>query len=188
MGSQPDNYIITGTSGTGKSVLIQELHRRGYQVFEEAQRAILTEQLAIDGPALPAKSPAKFIAALLERCIKCLDDCKHTNGPTFFDRGIPDVTAYAIRFGVDPTDCLRASEPQQYNSHAFILSPWKEIFVTDGFRGKSFEEYFEFHQQITKCYEDAGYLLVEVPSCSVAERADFIMDAIIGFSSYPKTP
>ena len=60
------NFIITGTAGTGETSLIDLLRQRGYVAFDEAQRAILTEQTAVDGPALPAKHPELFIEATLQ--------------------------------------------------------------------------------------------------------------------------
>lgn len=181
MATTPKNFIITGTSGTGKTVLIEELRRRSFAVFDEAQRATLTEQLAIDGPALPVKNPAKFIQALLEHCAGSLEESKKFEGPVFFDRGIPDVAAYAIRFGVDPAACHLAAEGHEYNHHVFVLPPWKEIFVPDALRGKSFEEYLEFHSVIAECYEDFGFKLLEVPFCSIDKRANFVLETIEGF-------
>jgi predicted ATPase len=134
--------------------------------------------LAVDGPALPAKNPGKFIAALLDHCIYNLKEAHQIKGPTFFDRGIPDVAAYAIRFGVDPNNCYRACKIQPYNHNAFILPPWEEIFVTDALRGKSFEAYLEFHKTIIKCYKDAGFQMLEVPMSAVEDRADFVLEAI----------
>lgn len=173
-----DNFIVTGTAGTGKSALVDELQKRGHRVFEEAQRAILTEQLAIDGPALPAKSPTKFISALLEHCISDLTLASKDERLSFFDRGIPDVAAYAIRFGVDPSAAFGLSELKFYNHYVFVLPPWEEIFANDDLRGKTFEEYGEFHRLIVDCYAKAGFNLIDVPLCSVHDRADFILKSI----------
>ena len=170
------NFIITGTAGTGKTSLIDLLRQRGYVAFDEAQRAILTEQTAVDGPALPAKHPELFIEATLNHCIACLNEASATL--SFFDRGIPDVAAYARRFGVDPSRCFAVSELQQYNKSAFLLPPWPEIFETDPMRGKSFAEYQDFHALIVACYQQAGFALIEVPRCSLEDRAEFILERI----------
>lgn len=48
-------FVLAGTSGTGKTSVLQHLQSLGYNCSEEAARAVLTEQLASDGPALPNK-------------------------------------------------------------------------------------------------------------------------------------
>ncbi len=45
--------VLTGGPGSGKSTLIEVLHRRGYPHSQEAGRAIIQEQVSIGGNALP---------------------------------------------------------------------------------------------------------------------------------------
>jgi len=37
-----------------------------------------------------------------------------TNGTAFYDRGLPDIVAYAIRFGVASGACSTAAEAHRY--------------------------------------------------------------------------
>jgi len=46
-------YVITGGPGSGKTSLIEALRSRGYNSTVEAGRAIIQDQVAIDGRALP---------------------------------------------------------------------------------------------------------------------------------------
>lgn len=171
-------HIITGTSGTGKTTLINELSRRGFTVFDEPTRRVLEGQLAIDGPALPVKRPQLFVEAMLDLCQQSLRESEAATDPVFFDRGIPDVAAYAIRFGVDPTASFRAAEKAGYSRMVFLLPPWREIFVRDEFRGISFEEYSEFHALIHSTYAEASYTMAEVPLVPVEQRVSFILSEI----------
>jgi predicted ATPase len=147
-------------------------------VFREPTRRVLEEQLAIDGPALPAKNPQLFVQAMLDLSQQSLKETEATTDHVFFDRGIPDVAAYAIRFGVDPTASFQAAEKAKYNRTAFLLPPWREIFVQDEFRGMSFEEYSKFHALICSTYTEAGYSMVEVPLVPVEQRVSFILTVI----------
>jgi predicted ATPase len=42
-------FVITGSSGGGKSTLLEELARRGYSVVPEAGRQLVREQQSIGG-------------------------------------------------------------------------------------------------------------------------------------------
>lgn len=167
--------ILTGAPGTGKTSLLAYLRSLGYSGVDESARAILEEQLKVDGPALPAKSPERFVEAMLERKIEDFESSKESVSPIFFDRGIPDLIAYAVRFGVCPERAKEASRAHLYNKKVFILPVWKEIFVNDSLRKLSFEQSEEFHDSILEAYQHAGYDLIETPRRSIAARADFIL-------------
>ncbi|MBQ2262738.1 MAG: AAA family ATPase, partial [Loktanella sp.] len=47
------HVIISGCSGGGKSTLLLELKRRGFETVEEPGRRIVLEELRGDGKALP---------------------------------------------------------------------------------------------------------------------------------------
>lgn len=177
MSPASSNFVITGTSGTGKTALVDSLRDRGFCAFEEPTRRILREQLAIDGPALPAKNPAEFVDAMLAYCLGCLAEAQNAEGPCFFDRGIPDLVAYAIRFGIDPEPYRYAAREHRHGSPVFVLPPWRSIFVGDELRRMSFEQYSEFHELIATAYVDAGYELLEVPRVPVDLRAAFVLAA-----------
>ena len=46
-------FIITGGPGSGKSTVIDALAKRGISTMSEAGRAIIQDQVAIGGEALP---------------------------------------------------------------------------------------------------------------------------------------
>lgn len=169
---------MAGTSGTGKTTVLQRLRSLGYQCADEAARATLGEQLAIDGPALPSKDPSLFIQSMLHRNIKDFNDLSAVEASCFFDRGMPDLVHYAIRFNVDASLFAAAAQQYLYNKKVFLFAPWKEIFVNDNERRMPFEKAVEFHDIVVKCYRDSGYELVEVPQLSVESRVQFILENI----------
>ena len=57
--------FITGGPGSVKTSLIDALARAGYARTVEAGRAIIQDQLAIDGPALPWRDPSAFAELML---------------------------------------------------------------------------------------------------------------------------
>ena len=172
------NYVITGMSGTGKTTLVDSLRGFGFQCYEEPARKILEYQIKIDGPALPAKNPTMFVQEMLAHSLRDIEEANSTKGVTVFDRGLPDVVAYAIRFGVVHKEIERIAKTVRYNHQVFLLPPWDEIFRNDEFRKASFESYIKFHELLRKSYTGLGYELVDVPKISPEARVDFILSAI----------
>ena len=61
MSVDPDRFVvITGGPGAGKTTLIDRLAAAGFGAKPEAGRAIIQDQLAISGPALPWLDPILF--------------------------------------------------------------------------------------------------------------------------------
>jgi predicted ATPase len=168
-------FILTGMSGTGKTTLLQSLNRRGSRCYEEPIRALLTHQLETDGPALPSKDTTLFVKEMLKRSIHDYEEAESSDGNVYFDRGIPDVIAYAIRFGVDSAPIEIATKKYGYNKSVFLLPPWEEIFINDTIRGKSYHEYLEFHEIIRNTYISFGYSIVDVPKIDIEARTDFVI-------------
>jgi predicted ATPase len=172
-------FVLAGTSGTGKSSVLDRLREKGFLCFDESARAVLEEQLAADGPALPSKNPLLFIQEMLERDLKNFAAVQKHKRPVFFDRALPDLVHYAVRFGVDPKIFEAAAERYLYNRTVFVFAPWREIFVNDNVRKMTFEKSVEFHSLLVSTYERLDYNLVAVPTGSVESRADFIVNFVI---------
>jgi predicted ATPase len=175
MNSHSNYFILTGMSGTGKTTLLQSLSSRGFRCYEEPVRALLTHQLEVDGPALPSKNAKLFVEEMLKLSTHNYEDAASNDDNVFFDRGIPDVIAYANRFGVDSSQIEIEMKEYEYNKTVFLLPPWEEIFVNDTMRGKRYHEYLEFHELIRNTYMRFGYSLVEVPKTDNETRTDFVI-------------
>ena len=172
------NYIITGMSGTGKTTLLHGLRDLGFDCFEEPARKVLEYQSRTDGPALPSKDPRAFVKEMLDQNISDAQTASALEKVAFFDRGIPDTVAYALRFNVDSSEFEKASMQTRYNQSVFLMPPWKEIFTTGKFRKASFEQYLEFHELIKKVYVLLEYNLVDVPLASTQDRLEFVLSKV----------
>jgi predicted ATPase len=60
----------------------------------EAGRAIIQDQMAIEGIELPLRDREAFAALILVWQIRSNRDALRVPGPAIFDRGIPDVISY----------------------------------------------------------------------------------------------
>jgi len=114
-------HVITGGPGSGKSTLIEALGRRGYAHSIEAGRAIIQDQIAIDGPALPDRDPLAFAELMLSWELRSHRMAQAETGPVFFDRGVPDMVGYFHLLGRPvPSHVTRAAERFRYNRRAFL--------------------------------------------------------------------
>lgn len=171
-------FIITGAPGTGKSTLLRELHSLGHACVDEPARYVLSEQRAKNGAGLPAKDPLLFIQMMLKKSLESYKNSKSITGPVFFDRGIPDMIAYAVHFGVDTSTFEKTAREYDYNQRVFVLPPWRAIFVNDNERTLSYERTLEFHDQISFAYKSLNVKLVEVPLADVQSRVKYILTRI----------
>ena len=165
-------FVITGTSGTGKSALVNELRSVGTECFEEAARKILTS-----GSELAKKDVDVFVREMLSQSLSDYQAASPT-GIKIFDRGIPDTIAYAFRFGVPLTEFEEASRTYRYEDLVFMTPPWSEIFQNDEVRTAPFEDYVRFHDLILETYGELGYKLLEIPKLPVHERVEFVQSYI----------
>lgn len=172
-----NRYIITGGSGSGKSSIIYELQGRGYTCYQEISRIVIYEQQMKCGDMLPWMNMEAFAEECFRRMKEQLN--KRHDQPSFFDRGIPDITAYLksrklpMHFDLDTwASC--------YNSYVFVCPPWKDIFVNDPQRPESFSDSKHIYQLLRSIYRNLNFIVVEVPRLSVKERADYILATIKG--------
>lgn len=60
MADRPNFHVITGGPGSGKTTLIDMLASQGFHHMPEAGRAIIRDQVAIGGTALPWADRAAY--------------------------------------------------------------------------------------------------------------------------------
>jgi predicted ATPase len=172
-------FVITGGPGSGKSSLIAGLAALGLDTMPEAGRAIIQDQLAIGGQALPWSDRRAFAELMLSWEMRSYRTALTLTGPVIFDRGVPDVLGYMRLSGLSvPSHVTKAVEIFRYHQRVFIAPPWPEIFAADAERKQSFEEARATHEAMTETYSALGYNLVPLPLVSVPERVQFVLTAI----------
>ena len=173
--------IVTGGPGSGKTTLIEALGRRGLQRMPEAGRAIIREQVAIGGKALPWADRAAFAELMLGWELRSYREAQALQGPVIFDRGVPDVLGYLRLCGLDvPAHAETAARLYRYNTKVLIAPPWPAIFTQDTERKQSLAEAEATYRALAETYEALGYELVPLPLVPVEQRVDFVMQLIAG--------
>jgi len=172
-------FVITGGPGSGKSTLIEALAGHGVCSMPEAGRAIIRDQVAIGGEALPWADRRAFAELMLGWEMRSHGAALKLNGPVVFDRGVPDVAGYLRLSGIPiPPHVNRAAQMFRYHRRVFVAPPWPKIFTHDSERKQTFEEAQATCEVMIETYSQLGYELIALPFDSVDERVRFVLEAI----------
>lgn len=145
----------------------------------EGGRAIIQDQVAIGGPALPWIDRSAFAELMLGWDMRSYREALEMPGPVFFDRAIPDVPSYLRLCGIlFPQHVMKAAEMYRYHRRVFIAPPWEQIFVQDSERRQDFAEAQATYNALVEVYTLLGYERVVLPLASPEERAQLVIDTL----------
>lgn len=172
-------FVVTGGPGSGKSTLIEALARRGVASMPEAGRAIIRDQVAIGGTALPWGDRALYAELMLGWELRSYHEAEAMAGPVVMDRGIPDVIGYLTLIGLPvPAHVEAAARRFRYNRKVFLAPYWEAIFAQDAERKQDKAEAEATCRAVAATYARLGYDLVEPPFAGVEARAEFVMERV----------
>ena len=171
--------VITGGPSTGKTSIINKIEARGYFCFEEISREITLKAREEGVPQLFKSDPLLFSERIMEGRIRQFKSAEKIDEPLiFFDRGLPDVTAYMDCFGQDyGPHFVEQCKSHRYD-HIFLLPPWKEIHASDNERYESYGEALRIHSFLEETYREYGYSIIDVPKETVDGRVTFILNTL----------
>jgi predicted ATPase len=177
--TNPNLFIVSGGPGAGKTTVLSELAKKGYQCAPEVARQIIQEQMQAGGTALPWNDREAYTSLMLQRSIDSYRKHTPASTPMFSDRGIPDTLCYARLIGLRNLHSLeRACHAFRYASLVFLAQPWHEIYTTDTERKQDFAEAVQTYKLLVDVYRECGYESVELPKTSPRDRAEFIIEQL----------
>ena len=145
-------YVLSGAMGGGKSTVLSRLRDFGIHCVPEPAREILAEQRMIKAMGVPEKNADLFSMLMLSRSIHNYYENSSVEESVVFDRGIPDMVAYARLFMLDETSYSNAAKEFRYNTTVFYFPAWEEIYTNDSERKMSFEKANEFGALVEGVY------------------------------------
>lgn len=166
-------FVVTGGPGAGKTSLITELARRGFHTIPESGRAVIREEMARGGDALPWGNRMAYAERMLERDLRAYGAAQALSGPVLFDRGIPDILGYLTLCGLPvPPQVAAAAKAARYNARIFLAPYWDELFTRDTERKQTRAEAEATSKVMRETYAALGYQIAELPRADTARRAD----------------
>lgn len=163
----------------GKTAIVHHLSELGYHCVPESGRAIIRQQTAEGGDALPWSNPAAFAKLMFNSSLEDYFRLITESAPVFFDRGSPDVISYLELNGLPvPYEMIETARNNRYHQSVFITPPWQEIYENDRERKQDFEEAVKTYEMMQTVYYRYGYAVIEVPRLPVAGRVKFILDQL----------
>lgn len=171
-------YIITGGPGTGKTSVINELKKNGFNCIDENSREIISTQIIKGGKILPWKNQIAF-----ENKISNLRTQQYLTSPEegvcFFDRSIIDCVAYLKLNNLEVSSTIINNIKKcNFNPAVFYTPIWEAIYINDNERKENIKQAEEIEKSILKTYKSEGYKLIKIPKISIKERVGFIISKI----------
>lgn len=178
--------VITGSSCSGKTTLIDILARNGFQTVPEAGRIYFEGELAKGRTINEIRAdPATFtrqVYAIMQKHEHGL----RANHLNFLDRALPDGFAFFRIAGLDPHDILLDCFQHRYAA-VFLLN--RLPYQKDGVRVADDETAEFLESWMLRDYRALGYEVIRVPVISPEERFEFVVEKLIkkGLIAHPDT-
>jgi predicted ATPase len=173
LGFPMKRYILTGTPGAGKTAILRQLERDGFDVVEEAATDVIALAQAC-GVAEPW-TDAAFIDMVAD--LQRQRQLRAAHGPSevqFHDRSAVCTAALAAYLGFPVTPALaqelqRLRTEEIFEREVFFMRNLGFVAPTEA-RRISFEEALRFEKIHEETYREMGFRIVWIEPGSVAER------------------
>lgn len=174
---QTNWHVITGGPGTGKTVLIDLLAKRGHNTVPEAAKDIIDEGLAKGLRISDIRGDEHAWQAKILQRILANEAATPTEQLTFFDRGAQDGLAHLSYYNLTPRAEWNDVKYGNPYKTVFLLEPLDDV-------AKQYHrlEDIDFTRKITNMMRDAytraGAQPIMIPAMSPEERLALILSYI----------
>ena len=174
-------YILTGTPGSGKTLIIRVLEMNGHIVINEAATDIIAYEQAL-GNAAPWENP-QFIDQIIHLQKQRQIRLEHTPSEIqFYDRSPICTYALAIHLNYNPSAMLleevgRIAKNKIYQKKVFFIENLGFCKSTEA-RRISFEHALAFEKIHAETYAQFGFECVKIPPAALLDRAKAILKVI----------
>jgi predicted ATPase len=172
-------YVITGGPSSGKTSLLEELQKRGYQTLPEAARAVIDQGLAKGLSVEQIRADEQKFQEEVAKMKIQIESNHPSDILTFIDRGMHDTLAYMLHYGYEVADWIQEALQKATYQAVFILDQLP-VFDKDYARTEKDGFADKISKELEQAYTESGLKPIRVPVMPVAQRADFIQNFIGG--------
>ena len=171
--------VITGGAYSGKTSLINELSKQGFNVFHESSFEYITELNNNMGVEQQKKwrfeNFDKFIVEVGKRQILMEKNILSLEKPVFFDRGIYDCIAYCKVVGITPPEKLIEMAKGVKYDFIFLCDTLSDFDIRENTgRISDRNRSIKAKDLIEKTYKEYGFKVVHVKEMVLEKRVEFI--------------
>lgn len=177
-------FVLTGGPGVGKSSVINELERQGYQVSPEAFTELYNEAKTQGKLDILFADPIKFRYDLMAKQ-QYLESLLKRDGAAFLDRSKQDIVFFGKYFGLKlPQDLVDEIQKTDLELVFFLDQLPEKYYKNTDIRQESQEESLKIHGFLKEEYKKTGLKIIDVPFDTVENRVKFILDSVSKFYFY----
>ncbi len=169
----PPWYVLTGGPCSGKTTLLDELHKLNYFTVPEVARELLDKLASRGVPAKDVWGAPELQRLILQKKIE-LEESAPKNKVVFFDRGLPDSIAYFELLGLQTGNIEKISRNRYRKVFFLELLPFRQ----DSARTESEAMAKKLDKLIFRSYKDLDYEITRVPNAPIKARLKLILSAV----------
>ena len=162
--------IISGPPSSGKTTIILELNKIGYECISEINPSN-NKNIKIQ------KNKILISNFIFNERKKQYKNAKNTT--TFFDRSMIDVIAYLKYWDKNyPKEWDEDIIKYRYYKKIFYAPFWKKIYLNNNYRPESYLESQMIDHELKNTYTKFNYNIIELPKSNIHDRINFILKNI----------
>ncbi|MGE0010138.1 MAG: AAA family ATPase [Candidatus Babeliales bacterium] len=173
--------VISGGPGIGKTTVLKELRKRGYQTISETFTSLFEQAATQDALDVFFNGPKQLEMLFLTEQVR-KESLLAPQLPAFLDRSVVDIMAYGYYLHVPISDEMLRLSDRKYDLVFFLEPLPEEYYRNSSVRRESREVALDIHQMLKAAYMQRGYYphqMIDVPFGTPQERAQFIIDVML---------
>jgi predicted ATPase len=167
--------VVTGGTHSGKSTLVRQMSKRGWETIDEAALFVINKHVAALGnegfKSWMDANYSSFQNQIFARQRELERRYKPLSGVLFMDRSGVDSIAYLRSRNLPPPDAMLAYAKQSAFSHVFLFDTLHSFAAT-------YADSIAMRDCLLDTYRSYGYEPIRVPELPLLQRCDFVLQQI----------